>query len=305
MHRLHGRNHAHGGKAGNVVVAENLGVLHTKAMIGRGIRAERGIVGVEHDAVAAIADGVGVHLEAGAQRPRGDVLNVRGSAEEQAPIIGVIAVRFEKCRSARAKCPVGVQLERADPESIVVQSALRPAREVMGDRGRIVAHHDVEAERNLARLRHLLQQVDRRARLARVVQADEPPLVRLGDGGGNGAPVVLARRGGNGSLDKRLRVVDEDAGGFARSGALDLAATRIHGRGGDAGRAHRGSVAISGVTVHPCEPDRIIRQCARERVVGGEARIAPVVLVPAAPENPRAGRLALGTLDDARDHLVQ
>ena len=82
--------------------------------VGHGL--ERLLVRVEHDAVAAIADGVRVHLEAGLQRALGHVLDVLGRRDEQPVVLRVVAVRIEQRRAARAERAVGVQLDRADPE---------------------------------------------------------------------------------------------------------------------------------------------------------------------------------------------
>ena len=62
-HGLHRRNHAELGESRDVGVVEDLRVLDAKAVVGRRHRFERRLVGVERNAVAAVADGVRRHLE--------------------------------------------------------------------------------------------------------------------------------------------------------------------------------------------------------------------------------------------------
>jgi len=72
--RLHGRNDAEGREARHVVEIEDLRVLHAEPVVGGRRRLERRRVGIEHEPIAAVADGVRVDLEAGLERARGDVL---------------------------------------------------------------------------------------------------------------------------------------------------------------------------------------------------------------------------------------
>ena len=87
-------------KARDVIVIEDLRVLDAEAVIGGGHQRERGRVGVEHEAIAAIADGVRGHLKPSAQRARRDVLDVRRRGAKQAVVRRVVAVRFQQGRAA-------------------------------------------------------------------------------------------------------------------------------------------------------------------------------------------------------------
>ena len=71
-------------KRGNVVGVDDLRVLDAEAVVGDGHGLERLLVRVEHDAVAAVADGVRVHLEACLERALRDCFDVLGLRHEQA-----------------------------------------------------------------------------------------------------------------------------------------------------------------------------------------------------------------------------
>src|SRR5690606_22251218 len=126
---LHRRDHAELREARDVVGVEDLRVLDAEAVDGGGVLVERGLVRIEHEAVAAVADGVRVHLEAGGQRAAGDVLDVRGRRDEQAAGAGVVGVRLEQRRTARAQRAVLVELDAAYPERAVVRADQRTATE--------------------------------------------------------------------------------------------------------------------------------------------------------------------------------
>ena len=70
MDRLHRRNDAELGEARDVGVIEDLHVLDAKTVIDRRHGLERRLVGVERDAIAAVADRVRADLEAVLQRAR-------------------------------------------------------------------------------------------------------------------------------------------------------------------------------------------------------------------------------------------
>src|SRR5690349_24187347 len=96
-------------------------------MIRLGILAKRCLERIEDDAISAIADRVDVDLESALQRgfcPRLDVAWLR---HEQSGIRRLVAVGSEQRSSTRAECAIGVQLQRSNPEMIVVKRALRAA----------------------------------------------------------------------------------------------------------------------------------------------------------------------------------
>ena len=56
---------------------------------------------------------------------------------------------------------------------------------------------------------------------------------------------------------------------------------------------HRGGVREQRVSVDALEHHRIVRRDARQRVVRRKARVAPLVLIPAAADHPASGRRVL------------
>ena len=94
---------------------------------------------------------------------------------------------------------------------------------------------------------------------------------------------------------------------MARGVAQDLAAGRVRRRVVDAGGGERCGVDEGGVTAGVRERHRIVRRSGRERVVhrepfdGGGGRRAPLLLVPAAPEDPLARLRLGGSFGDLRD----
>ncbi len=186
----------------------------------------------------------------------------------------------------------------------VVEAALRSASEVVGDVGRIVADHHVVAERVSSAARELLVQLDRAARDARVVNAGEPPAVRFLHGGEDRRPLLLSARRRDHASHESLGAIDQHAGRLAVGAAQDAAAIGIRRVLRQVRGAERGGVDEGGVSIHARDVHGMVRHGARERFVRGEARVAPIVLVPSASEDPRARRHLARARGDARDHLV-
>jgi len=68
---------------------------------------ESGLVHVERDLVAAIADRVGGDLEAGFESADGDLAQVGRRSDDQADVARVVCVRLEKGSAAGAEGAVG------------------------------------------------------------------------------------------------------------------------------------------------------------------------------------------------------
>jgi hypothetical protein len=100
MHGLHRRNDAELGKPWNVGVIEDLHVLDSKPVIDGRNRFERGFVGVERDAIAAVADRVRADLESTLKRARRDVAQMLGRGLEQAAVFWIVGVWVEQRRAA-------------------------------------------------------------------------------------------------------------------------------------------------------------------------------------------------------------
>ena len=162
-----------------------------------------------------------------------------GRGLEQADVLRIVGVGIEKRRAARAEGAVGVELDRADPEVVVVEAVLRAALEVVLDRDAVVGDHPIDAEIELAFLGELFEDVEHLSRLAGIVQPGQPPTVRLGDCRERRGPHLVVRERRNDAFHERHRVVDENARRLAGRGPLDAAAGRVARRGGHAGGLHR------------------------------------------------------------------
>ena len=255
-------------------------------------------------ALIATLDGVRVHLESGAQRAGRDVLDVFGLRDEEAGGGRLVRVGLEEGGAARAERAILVELDRSDPEHAVVEPALRPATERGLDRRGVVAQHRIEPDVERVLLAEFLVELGDQDRGAGIVHAGHPPAVHLGDRGLDGVLHLCARRRRDRALDEALRVVDEDTGRIPLRVLDDLAATRARRRAGDVRllegeRVHEAGVAIDALEVH-----RMIGHRAGQRLVRRPAGVAPVVLVPAAADDPLAARRRAGALDDTGDHLV-
>jgi hypothetical protein len=91
----------------------------------------------------------------------------------------------------------------------------------------------------------------------------------------------------------------------ARRVALDAPALGVaRGRGHPRG-PHRRGVGERRVPVHPLQPHRVVGHGLRQPLVRGEARVAPVVLVPPAADDPLPLGRRAGARGHARHHLVE
>ena len=300
---LHGRDHTELREAWDVVVVEDLRMLHAKAVVSRGCGLEGRLVRVEHEPVAAVSDRVRVDLKARAQRARRNVEYVRGGGDEQAGGLGVVRVGLEQRRAARAERTVLIELHRAHPEHPVVEAALRTAFEPGIDRRRVVGDHRVhpDVERTLAT--EFLVELEHLRRGAGVVHTGEAPPMHLGDRELDRVLHLRASLRGDRAIDHPLRVVDEDTGRVALCIAFDRAAAGVRARLGDTGLLQRERIHEAGMPVHAFEEDGVVRNGAGERLVRGPACVAPVVLVPTAADDPLALWRVAGALDHPGDDL--
>ena len=192
----------------------------------------------------------------------------------------------------------------------VVQRALRPARYVRIAQGSCrvglprIAQHDVVPKAVVPCLRQLLEDTDCRCAFAGVVNSCQAPVVGFSDCGQNGFPVVVTSRRGYRPLDQILGVVDEDSGRLARSQPYDSSTRGIASRRRYMRELHRLRVGEQCVTIDTREDDRIVRECAGERVVGRKLLGGPPVLIPAPAEDPLAGRNIFGSRFHSIDHLI-
>ena len=119
-----------------------------------------------------------------------------------------------------------------------------------------------------------------------------------------GFRIVGARGGRNRARYQALRVIDENSGRGSGGGANDSSARGIRRRWDNARERDCSGIGEQRVAVDAGEDHRIVRECARQRVVGREFLGRPSVLIPSSPENPLARLDIFSPGSDARDDLV-
>ncbi len=263
MGRLHRRNHAQLRKARNILRAQDLRVFDAEAMIARGHGRERGLVGVEHDAVAAIADRVHRCLEAGAQRAGGDVLDVGLRGAQQSGVAGIVAVGFQQCGAARAERAVDIEFDRANLQASIVRADDRSVREMRGDEIGIVGDHHVVAQRKFVFVGDSIVGLGGLAGNARVGDRGDAPAVTFADGGDGGTADLVVGGGRDGLGYEGPCVIDEDAGGVAAGVADDAAAGGVGGVLRYLCELHRFRVGEECVVVDASQDDRAVRERLR------------------------------------------
>ena len=234
---LHRGDDAELREARDVGVRDDLGVLDAEARIGDGTlggrhRGESLLVLVERDAVAAVADGVGLDLDAAPQARDRDAQDLLGRRHVEAAVARRIAVGRIERRAAAAERAVHVELDRAHREPRVAAPVIAAGREqLLGVRGR-AADRDVDAKLDAAggvEPAELLDFAQGRAGLLQFRPA-EPHVVR--GARLEGARELLVRRRRHVAVDEVHRVVDQHAGRLA-----------VPGRAGSARPAGRASRA--------------------------------------------------------------
>ena len=136
------------------------------------------------------------------------------------------------------------------------------------------------------------------------MHARKSPPLRFGDRRLHLGLHLVARRTRNDALHEVLGIVDEDTGRRPVRCTLNVTAVGILRLRRDSRGLDRGSVREAGVSVDPRDVHRIVRHGCAQLLLRREARVAPVVLIPSASDDPLAGLHGFHSCDDARDHLV-
>ena len=245
-------------------------MLDAQAVVAGRDAAERGLVGVEHDAVAAVADRVRANLEARSQGALAQMLHVGLRRAQQPGVRRVVAVRREQRGAARAERAVDVELDRANRQPAVV--------------------HVHEDDLHIPGTRQLLVRFDDVLANARIADRGQPPAVTFLQRRFGGAHELLVRRRRDRVRDQGHRVVDEDAGRRAVLVAQDAPAGGIRGGLCDARELHRLRVREQRMPVDAVQHHRPVRQRSAQRAVRGKGLAGPEVLVPAVADDPRIAR---------------
>jgi hypothetical protein len=295
---LYGGDHAKPGEPRNVLGRQVLGMLDPPTRIRHGtfihgdVR-ESLLVQVEGQAVGAIADGVGPDLDAVAQGTLQDRPEFRGGVRQQASIAGIIVIRLEQRRAARAERAVEVDLDRANGEPVV---------EFTNERSPIkqkVCAFAGPAHRHVVAYRHAIFTVQLAQRL------DFLPAVQDGMQRGPALPRRDLTAHGECRLQVRPAVtgdvpahqwlcpVDEHPRGLAVGVFQDLAAERRLRAASDASDGQRFRVRESCVAVGAREIDGPVGNDGVEVLARGEHRRVVMGFDPAAARDPLGIRVRL------------
>ncbi len=258
--------------------------------------------GVHDDAVGAIADGVDAGLEAGLGRGPGQCVEVGFGRRQEAGRARLVGVGLEQRRAPRSQRAVGADLDCADGQA--------PA--AIDDRaGR--------EERSQARQREPQHRVDARPQPAALDEARVGGGDALVDAGvvhrGQAEALQLGVRPQQRRLELGVarrrhqprhrvhRAIDEHAVGGARRVADDAAANRIDAGGRQPGLLQRPRAGHAGVAVDARQPDPPALGGGVERRARRPVLHRPVVLIPAAADDPGVGRGGFRVLRQLRSDV--
>ena len=283
-----------------------------------GMPLERLLVDVQHLAVAAIADRVDRHLVVVLDRQLRDHPDVVQRVGEHAARRREVGVRLEHPGAARTERAVDGPFGRAHREPLVAVVDDAVFRHVGGELARVLAQHHPDAERQLALVHDPLHHLDggrRRTGVAHRRQAFRETLA--GGELDHLAQIRFHLRGrARGAVarervaDERLRALVEQAARVAVSVLENFSTQGVGRRFRDLSSLHRQRVGEPGVSACVGEPHRIVRRHAAQRVVQrkafdvGRRDFRPLLLVPAAAEDPLAGPRGLRRFRHHADDVV-
>ena len=300
---LHRGHQLQAGKARDVARRDHLRMLDAPAMVARGLVAQHARVGVEHDAVAAVADGMRRHLQSAVPRAAHGGLEAGLVLHQQAAIAGIVAVVLDQRGAAAAQRAVDHQLDAAH-----VQAPGRmPVRTVAAhrlDRVRAAAGIGLHAHAERATVGEALHQREAVVAGAHVVHAGQAEAGHVLQRAREGLFLPGRVRLRRGRVDQVRGHVDEHARGLAVL-AHHQATVGLPVAGEVAvNRAHRGAVGPGGVPVDALQHHGPVGEGGVEHGRGRERGVGPQVLVPAAAHQPgvcrQVAREGLQPLDDLR-----
>ncbi|MNN06657.1 hypothetical protein D3C81_1194570 [compost metagenome] len=172
MRGLHRSDHAQPGEAWDVLQRHHLRVLHTPAMIIALVPAQHLFVGVQHDAVAAVTDGVGGHLHLATVGLAHCRLEFFRRGHQQSAVVRVVAVVSQHRRATAAKRAIHEQLHAVHLQpatGVGVETALAQVVE----RALVAVGIGIDAQRQLALVGQPLHQRQVLPRHAHVVHAGQ------------------------------------------------------------------------------------------------------------------------------------
>ena len=181
MDALHGGDDAQAAEARDVFGGDVLRVLDAPAQViaGDARLGPDALIEIEHLAVGAVADGVGVHLKAMLQGDAGGFLDHPQWLEHQAGTVRQVGIGGEQPSAVGAEGTVDLPLDGAHGQEVVALDGHPIVRQPLGQDGVVLAaHHDVQAHLQGALVLQAAQQVDVGEGGAGILKGSDPEAQR-------------------------------------------------------------------------------------------------------------------------------
>ena len=284
---------------GNVRRIDHLRMLDPPASVAA-IGLAHVLDGGEHGHVCLIANRVDGNLKLVERSAAHQVFQLRIAGNAQALGRRGIGIGRLQAGPARTQRAIDIKLHPVQAQLVVIKPRRRRrARDQAHGIGPGGIGHDPHAQRAIvARAAIGLPVLDCRAHVGNRGDAfGQEDFLRLEQG----QVAVLGARGGDFAVNQFGCRIDQHARRLAAGGQpLDLAARRIAGCGGDPGGGERLAIGPTGMAIDAGQPDRTITHHRVQFSRGRKAFFRPQLLIPAAPQNPRAVRVRLGIGGDLR-----
>ena len=302
---LEGSDHTQLRKARNVGRIDDLAVLVAPARFGQSAFFRRHLSQgfldpVQEVPVAAVADGVDIHLHPVAQGLGHQRDRLVRLGDCQSGGFRTIGIRLQQRCAARAQRAVHVQLHRPRDHPPVIRHArrlrrqpgiaVRIDRDIAADRQTVLRRQPLDHLHILPGHRHVM-----RTGPAQRSQA----LCALGI---NVGPFRTRRRG-NQRRHGPHRSVDQHAGRLAGFVEQDFPACRRNAVTGNTRRLQHGRIGHQGMSVGADQGDRIVRRHRVQILTIGETALRPVRLDPAATGDEGTGLCRVHSPLHARDQI--
>lgn len=253
----------------------------------------------------SLPDGVRVDLKPGGERASGDLIDLLLREDEQPRLRGLIRIRLQERRAARAERAIGDELDRPNRQMMLAEPDLRPALQVLAEE-RLVSStdHDIEAKPQRPFPKQLLVQLDRFATRPRIMKARDPRAQTLFDGQQQRPLILLPVAGRDQAGHQIHRAVNEHTRRTSLGIADEATARRIRRLLRDPRQLQRAPIHPRGVPVHARQIHGMLRRDPIENLMRGKVLPWPFILIPSSTEDPFSGLRLPHLSRDPFGHLL-
>ena len=257
---------------------------------------------VHHDAVGAIADGVDAGLEPGVGGGAGQGVDVGLRRRQEAGRARLVGVRLEQRRAPRSERAVGADLDGADGQASA-EIDHRAGRQERAQPRQRQPEHGVDAGAQAPALDQPLVGGGDALVDAGVVHGRQAEALQLGVGAQQRRLELGVGRRRDEPRDRVHRAIDQHAVRRARGIADDPAAGRIDAGRGQPGLLQRPRAGHARMAVDARQPHATAGRRGVQRRARRPRLHRPVVLVPAAADDPGVLGRRARALGELRGHL--